>query len=50
MPGMSADLAFFEAADYRELCYYFGDSQCRVTVKRGEVVFDRGQLKAGGKK
>jgi imidazolonepropionase len=50
MAGMSADLAFFDAGDYRELCYYFGDSQCRMTVKGGAVVFDGGQLKTGGKK
>ena len=37
-PGMQADLAFFAAEDYRELCYYFGASQCVMTVKKGKVV------------
>jgi imidazolonepropionase len=50
MPGMRADLAFFDAADYRELCYYFGDSQCRMTVKGGEIVFGGGPGKTGGKR
>ncbi|KAF0127373.1 MAG: imidazolonepropionase [Elusimicrobia bacterium] len=48
-PGMRADLAFFDAADYRELCYYFGDSQCRMTVKGGDIVFGGGPAKRGTK-
>ncbi len=43
VPGMQADLAFFDADDYRELCYYFGGSQCRMTVKRGRVVYEKDQ-------
>lgn len=39
VPGMQADLAFFAADDYRELCYYFGASQCRMTVKKGKTVY-----------
>lgn len=39
--GMQADLAFFEADDYRELCYYFGANQCVLTVKKGSVVYSR---------
>jgi imidazolonepropionase len=39
LPGMQADLAFFAADDYRELCYYFGASQCAMTVKKGRVVY-----------
>lgn len=38
-PGMQADLAFFAADDYRELCYYFGASQCAMTVKKGRAVY-----------
>jgi imidazolonepropionase len=38
MPGRQADLAFFAADDYRELAYYFGASQCAMTVKKGKVV------------
>jgi imidazolonepropionase len=37
-PGRKADLAFFAADDYRELCYYFGANQCAMTVKGGRVV------------
>lgn len=41
VPGMQADLAFFEADDYRELCYYFGANQCVMTVKKGKTVYTR---------
>lgn len=41
MPGMQADLAFFDADDYRELCYYFGASQCSMTVKKGRAVYSK---------
>lgn len=37
-PGMKADLAFFAADDYRELCYYFGAATCSMTVKGGRIV------------
>lgn len=39
--GKRADLTFFEANDYRELCYYFGSSLCSITVVKGEIVFSR---------
>ena len=41
VPGMQADLAFYDAEDYRELCYYFGASQTLLTVKKGHVVHPR---------
>ncbi len=37
-PGRQADLAYFAAGDYRELCYYFGANQCVLTVKKGKIV------------
>ncbi|HCC46868.1 MAG TPA: imidazolonepropionase [Elusimicrobia bacterium] len=37
-PGRQADLAFFAAYDYRELCYYFGANQCSMTVKKGKIL------------
>ena len=40
-PGLQADLAFFEAGDYRELAYYFGGDQCSMTVKKGKIVQGR---------
>ncbi len=41
VPGMQADLAFYDAEDYRELCYYFGASQNMLTVKKGKIVGGR---------
>jgi len=35
---MQADLAFYDADDYRELCYYFGANQNLLTIKKGRVV------------
>jgi imidazolonepropionase len=40
-PGMQADLAFFAADDYRELCYYFGANQNLLTLKKGNVVYPK---------
>ncbi|HAT73089.1 MAG TPA: imidazolonepropionase [Elusimicrobia bacterium] len=40
-PGMQADLAFFAADDYRELCYYFGANQNLLTLKNGDVVYPK---------
>lgn len=40
-PGRQADLAFFAADDYRELAYYFGASQCVLTVKKGKAVYSK---------
>jgi imidazolonepropionase len=40
-PGMRADLAFFAADDYRELCYYFGAAACSMTVKSGRIVHSK---------
>ena len=34
-PGKDADLAIFEAEDYRELAYWFGVNRCRETFLRG---------------
>lgn len=40
-PGMQADIAVFDASDYRELCYYFGANQNLLTVKKGKIVYSR---------
>ena len=37
--GKQADLATFEVNDYREIPYYFGVSKCRMTLKKGDIVF-----------
>ena len=35
-PGFSADLALFEADDFRELPYWYGDRRCRGSWMRGK--------------
>ena len=35
-PGFDADLALWDAADYRELPYWYGDRRCRGTWVRGK--------------
>ena len=43
--GRQADLAAFALCDYREIPYYFGVNLCRLTLKRGQVIYDAdGQL------
>jgi imidazolonepropionase len=39
--GFSADLALFEASDYREIPYWYGDRRCRATWVRGEPAWPR---------
>ncbi|MGB7554425.1 MAG: imidazolonepropionase [Candidatus Korobacteraceae bacterium] len=34
-PGKDADIAVFEASDYRELAYWFGVNRCRETILNG---------------
>jgi imidazolonepropionase len=36
--GKIADLVCHEAEDWRELAYYFGSTNTRWTMKRGEIV------------
>jgi imidazolonepropionase len=36
-PGKDADLAVFEAEDYRELAYWFSSNRCAMTVLNGTV-------------
>ena len=43
-PGKQADLAVFEASDYRELCYYFGANLNKLTVKKGNIVYENNSL------
>ena len=37
-PGKDADLAIFDAKDYREIPYWFGVNRCEVTVLNGEKI------------
>ncbi len=39
--GKFADLALFAVEDYREIPYYFGVNHCRLTAKRGRIVWNR---------
>lgn len=39
--GKDADLLMLDAEDYRELSYWFGMNVVALTMKRGEVVYDR---------
>ena len=36
-PGKDADLAVFDAVDYREIAYYFATNRCAFTVLNGTV-------------
>ena len=39
--GKDADLAIFDAREYREIAYWFGSSRCRATVLAGNLVEHR---------
>jgi imidazolonepropionase len=41
-PGKDADLAIFEAVDYREIPYWFGSNRCCCTVLNGKVLVSSG--------
>ncbi|MBI4249643.1 MAG: imidazolonepropionase [Elusimicrobia bacterium] len=38
-PGKQADLAHMDVDDYREIPYYFGVNHCRMTIKKGKIVY-----------
>jgi imidazolonepropionase len=44
--GKQADFAVFEVDDYREIPYYFGMNTCWMTVKKGQIVYQKGYQKA----
>ena len=37
--GKQADIAVFDASDYREVCYYFGANLNTLTIKKGKVAY-----------
>ena len=43
-PGKQADLAVFDASDYRELCYYFGANLNKLTIKKGKTAYRKRDL------
>jgi imidazolonepropionase len=40
-PGKQADIAVFDVDDYREIPYYFGVNKCWMTLKKGQLVFQK---------
>ncbi len=36
--GMQADIAVFDASDYREIPYYLGMHTCSMTIRKGKIV------------
>jgi imidazolonepropionase len=40
-PGKQADLCIMDVEDYREIPYWFGMNHCRMTIKKGQVVYQR---------
>ena len=39
--GKQADLAVFDVDDYREIPYYFGMNTCRMTIKKGRIIYQK---------
>ena len=46
-PGKDADLAVFEADDYREIAYWFASNRCAFTVLNGIVIASAGSAELG---
>jgi len=46
-PGKDADLAVFEAGDYREIPYWFASNRCVFTVMSGTMVASAGSAELG---
>ena len=40
--GKQADLVIMDASDYREIPYLFGMNHCETVIKKGRVVFSKG--------
>jgi imidazolonepropionase len=45
-PGKDADLAVFDAMDYREIAYYFAINRCAFTVLNGSVHCTESQMQS----
>jgi imidazolonepropionase len=43
-PGKLADLVLVEASDYREIPYHFGVNLVAMTMKRGAIIYRRGEV------
>jgi imidazolonepropionase len=44
--GKQADLAVFDVEDYREIPYYFGVNTCWMTIKKGQIIYQKRYQKA----
>lgn len=44
--GKQADLAVFDVDDYREISYYFGVNTCWMTMKKGQIIYQKESQKA----
>ena len=42
--GKDADVIVLDVEDYRELPYWFGMNPIALTIKRGQVVYERGPV------
>jgi len=40
-PGKQADLIIIEVENYRQIPYFFGMNHCRMTMKKGKIVYQR---------
>ncbi len=40
-PGKQADLCVMDLEDYRQIPYYFGMNHCKMTLKKGKVIYLR---------
>jgi len=40
-PGKQADLCIMEVENYRQIPYFFGMNHCRMTIKKGKIVYER---------
>lgn len=40
-PGKQADLCVMEVENYRQIPYFFGMNHCRMTIKKGKIVYQR---------
>jgi len=40
-PGKQADLCMMEVENYRQIPYFFGMNHCRMTIKKGKIVYQR---------
>lgn len=40
-PGKQADLCIMELEDYRQIPYFFGMNHCKMTIKKGKIVYQR---------